>query len=308
MLESQLFTLSDDNPYILGRMEWVTQVPFNGIANFSAGIGGGKIHIFGGQFTGGGQQQTYARYDFTTRTWATSGNISVWAWSGGCYCNSSFWGITGNNGNYVSHVWKLNPSTGSSTNLNNLPDGARGQGRCITLDDKTIFCMGGYMGSTNKPTALNHQYDTTTNVWTRKADMPMALNGHYIGQFNGKIYVFGGWNDPAGTSRLVREYDPVTNTWRTVTEAPIASSWTGGTSWKQFLILCSVENGYIVFHIYDILKDRWYKQMTTVTKRYAFEMLTDDSGIYLVGGVNSSTIGSGDYYQAGRYRDIYRFF
>jgi N-acetylneuraminic acid mutarotase len=76
-------------------------------------------------------------------------------------------------------------------------------------------------------------YDPTTNIWTRKADMPFTIDqyaGHQ-GMIDGKLYVYAGVtvnaDGSAGPHRFFH-YDPATNKWATLTRPSYARR--GGAS------------------------------------------------------------------------------
>lgn len=69
----------------------------------------------------------------------------------------------------------------------------------------------------------NEEYDPGTNAWRRRAPIPTPRGGLGSGVIGGKIQVLGGEGPsatPAGTYRQNEEYDPVTDTWRSLTPMP----------------------------------------------------------------------------------------
>ncbi len=86
-----------------------------------------------------------------------------------------------------------------------------------------VYAIGGRVGGINTVQPDTLEYDPATNVWTRKARMPTARGGIASGLVHDRIIVFGGEGPsgrPEGTYAQVEEYDPATNTWRTLAPMP----------------------------------------------------------------------------------------
>jgi uncharacterized protein (TIGR03437 family) len=83
-----------------------------------------------------------------------------------------------------------------------------------------VYAIGGRAG--NVFTA-NEEFDPATNTWTARAPIPTARGGLASGVLNNRVIVFGGEGEsgtPEGTFRQNEEYDPATNTWRTLAAMP----------------------------------------------------------------------------------------
>jgi N-acetylneuraminic acid mutarotase len=66
------------------------------------------------------------------------------------------------------------------------------------------------------------EYDTATDTWTQKADMPTIRYMLATVAFEGKIYVIGGY--PSGgwvATKTVEMYDPETDTWTSKADMPL---------------------------------------------------------------------------------------
>ncbi|MES2760640.1 MAG: T9SS type A sorting domain-containing protein [Bacteroidota bacterium] len=130
------------------------------------------------------------------------------------------WGLLGS-------VVRINPSTNAFSFIRPFPCSAVG-GR---LPESNLTESGGKLygstrwGGPNTTTSFNgdgiiYEFDPTTNVYTKKYDLPGGINGGYsigyvITANNGKLYgtTYGGTpyqNYPNG-SGIIYEYDPTTN-------------------------------------------------------------------------------------------------
>ena len=120
----------------------------------------------------------------------------------------------------ASNTWTLRKALPEPLN----PNGA------TNINGKIYVAGGQSIGGFSK--AL-YVYDPTTNVWTRKADMPftVAYSAGQQGTISGKLYVYAGVtinpDGSAGPQRFFR-YNPATNTWATLGTPSYAR--TGGTS------------------------------------------------------------------------------
>ena len=84
----------------------------------------------------------------------------------------------------------------------------------VALNGK-IYAIGSYVGG-HSGTASVEEYDPATDRWTPKAPISNAVWGLRAAVVNGRIYVFGGANNPGGNSThfsTVEEYDPAANRW-----------------------------------------------------------------------------------------------
>ena len=95
----------------------------------------------------------------------------------------------------------------------------------------TVYAFGGdkvdHIGPFGNPgpsgaIRIVEAYDPDTNTWTRKADLPNAVESAGAVAIGGTIYVVGGGTSAACASALsfVQVYDPATDTWVSDTDLP----------------------------------------------------------------------------------------
>jgi N-acetylneuraminic acid mutarotase len=97
-----------------------------------------------------------------------------------------------------------------------------------TVFSSEIYVFGGYdrtaiRGEPHKKTV--EMYDTRTNTWTQKRDMPTLRRDFGAGVVGGKIYIIGGsvFDKQSGkqvSTDLVEAYDPLTNRWERHADMP----------------------------------------------------------------------------------------
>ncbi|MBL7943844.1 MAG: hypothetical protein JNM00_13815, partial [Flavobacteriales bacterium] len=145
------------------------------------------------------------------------------------------WGTVSNQN--LEDFWRYDPSTGTWTMVTTFPGPDRSQATVFTIDDK-IYIYGGInddpwdeSSSTRKDL---WEYNTTTNIWTQKADHPSTgKGGCFAWSYNGKGYVGGGKFGTLTYSKEFYEYNPATNVW---TALPQYAGSTGIHKAKAMLI------------------------------------------------------------------------
>ena len=85
----------------------------------------------------------------------------------------------------------------------------------IAVNDK-MYVIGGYGGG--KARGVVYEYDPADDAWTQKTSMPRPAHHQAMAAYQGKIYVFGGY-DLSSTGG----WEPLDNAWA---YDPVADSWT----------------------------------------------------------------------------------
>jgi len=136
------------------------------------------------------------------------GGIYVWGGSYGALNN------TMERYDIASNTWS------SVAPANSAPTPRHNPGHCF-LDGK-LYIFGGSTGVNWGPmTNEAWSYDFATKIWTKLANYPVSLALVSAAAVNGKIYLFGGFTG-TGASSPFHEYDPVANTYRTITHSQYA--------------------------------------------------------------------------------------
>lgn len=98
--------------------------------------------------------------------------------------------------------------------------------QAVALGDKIFvldaFYEGGFPQQTPMPNS--YCYDTKTDIWTKLAEIPAGRRRAGAGGavYNGKLYLVCGitHGHSSGTNAMFDEYDPKTNTWKVLPDAP----------------------------------------------------------------------------------------
>jgi DNA-binding CsgD family transcriptional regulator len=88
-----------------------------------------------------------------------------------------------------------------------------------------IFIPGGRFADGGSSELLEI-YDPRADEWTRGASVPEKLSGYALATFEGKLYLFGGW-DGRSYRNSVYIYDPDEDRWTTGTPMPTARAFAG---------------------------------------------------------------------------------
>ena len=125
-------------------------------------------------------------------------------------------------GTALKTVQVYNPSTNAWTTKASLP-AARPFGNGATHINGTIYVPGGQDANAVITRTL-YAYRISTNTWSTKANMPVFSGCGGSGVISGKLYVFSGCTKtatgPQTAAALLHRYDPVTNVWTTLRNAP----------------------------------------------------------------------------------------
>ena len=103
-----------------------------------------------------------------------------------------------------------------------------------------IYVPGGRV-STGGVTNYLEVYNIREDKWEKGAPLPMALSAYALVAFEGKLYLFGGW-DGGQYLDIVFEYEPEEDIWRQKTSMPTARGYAGAAV---------VENNIYVIGGYD---------------------------------------------------------
>ena len=131
-------------------------------------------------------------------------------------------------GNYNQRdCYAYDPSTDTWDTKASMPAG--GGALSVTVYNGLIYTFG---GSTYSPWAaldLVYAYNPQTNQWnTNLTAMPTPRFAHQTYLVDGKIYAIGGSQGQNTSLATVERYDPVTDTWDTLSNMPFSISWFAG--------------------------------------------------------------------------------
>ncbi len=171
----------------------------------------GKLYLLGAIGTG----DTF-EYDPRTNRWQNLGAMPVPRGASGVAAIGPKIYVAGGlaNGRSVAAFHVFDAGTREWSSLPDMP---------TTRDHLTAQAISGKFyaiaGRAGREFTVNEEFDPATSTWRTRAPIPTARGGLGSGTLNGRIQVFGGEGSsgtPEGTFRQNEEYDPATDTWRTL--------------------------------------------------------------------------------------------
>jgi len=188
----------------------------------------------------------------------------------------------------------------------------------VSLDEK-IYVIGGYHETLAESIDTVEVYDSKTDTWSSVSSLPKKLNHPGAAEYDGKIYVVGGFEYKLPLITYWRAtnylfiYDPVSDQWTRGADMPtprgaLTAEFIGNTLYavggNNFIIsklLSSVFNqiSYPINEAYDPESDTWSKKATMPTPRDHAASAVIDEKLYVIGGRQShlaNTIGNNEVY------------
>jgi N-acetylneuraminic acid mutarotase len=232
--------------------------------------------------------------------------------------NGKIYAIGGlNNDTQLAVNEEYNPVTNTWATRTPMPT-AR-SGFAIAVYQNKIYCIGGTVGDSDNLvsgfTGVNEVYDPVKNTWETKAPMPTPRADLCANVVDGKIYLIGGkeyWGvEPFYHELAVNEvYDPVTNSWSTMSSMPIpafgyASEVVNDTIYviggaREFQEQLGNLTAISANQVFDSTNDTWSNRASlpdTVSHAAACVTsgVTAPKRIYVVGGFDQTNYSNATY-------------
>lgn len=236
----------------------------------------GNLTIVGGLAGGSGAARyptTALRYNLRTKVASELAFGTAFTWSTGLAIGATMFALDGFTSNYNANFYQFALEGALGTTLKaSLSTPLRHSSMAVEYNN-VIYRLGGW-ASTNALTARLDAYNISANSWSAKANMPIACNGHVGCAYNGKIFVFSGWD--AALSRMIpgiQVYDIASNTWSFVDQPLATNAWGSGARYQNYFFYqrANVVDGKIsifrwnlddltrppVEFLFDAVEDRW---------------------------------------------------
>lgn len=205
-------------------------LPGVGIENPAAVSLNGKLYVFGGSTAPfSGAVSSAAVYDPSNNSWTQLANMPTAR--GGATAqamNGLIYVIGGMNaqGASLGIVEVYNPATNSWQSGPSLayvrdnPGSAQLNGKIYVFGGRHREATGTTIQEAMKTVEM---FNPATNTWAEMTPMPTGRRAMSVGVINGKAQVAGGEfnsNSTSGVFEQNEEYDPLSNTWRSITKVP----------------------------------------------------------------------------------------
>ncbi len=163
----------------------------------------------------------------------------------------------------------------------------------VLLGEK-IYVPGGRLTS-GKMTQVLEVFDPRHDQWESKAPLPIAVSGYALAAWEGRLYLFGGW-DGVHILASVYTYDPEQDRWTPRTTMPVARTYAGAaaSNGKVFVIggfdgKHALPSNEVYFPDRDGTNETpWDERTPLQTGRYAMGITSLADIIYLVGGITDN--------------------
>lgn len=199
--------------------------------------------------------------------------------------------------------YKYNSNTKSWTRLKDLPGSfIRAWAFAFAINGKGYIC-GGDTTSAFDVISNVYEYNPLTDDWTKKASLPIPMDGAYACSVGGKGYVFGGFDGKFALSS-VYEYDPLLDKWTRKTDYPGGQAifLAGFVIEDKIYVGMGSSNGMKgskVLYEYNPAKDSWIQKASFIGHS---RQACIGFAIY-----NNGYIGGGEENYSDLYTDFYTY-
>ncbi|QRG68612.1 Kelch repeat-containing protein [Brevibacillus choshinensis] len=180
----------------------------------------------------------------------------------------------------VANHYEYDPATDTYAVKDGSPGGLKSRGSCASLTK--VYSIGGAIGSmSGDERNLIYEYDPTTNIWTSKALMPIAMRGPGVAYnpADRMIYV-------AGDSKLpMYQYDPSKNVWATKAQMAKARSGNGlAAVGGKLLATGGIGDNDYTAELYNPITNSWSPAANMPRNRRWHTSMGIGDNAYLFGG------------------------
>ncbi len=285
----------------------------------SAAVVNGKIYVIGGAGADNKPVASVHVYDPATGTWAARADMpTARALFGASAVGGTIYAIGGTTIGLdkLAVVEAYDTATDTWTRRADMPT-PRNALSTVVVDGK-VYAIGGWgidrpeggWESLDKTAVIPdfstvEVYDSKTDTWATRPDMPTARSHMTVSASGGKIYAIGGGLPPRSrggpaTFSLLEVYDTATNRWASAADLPtprgvLSSSVIDG---RIYVMGGAISSGpgssaqevlrtlrtLSVVEVYDPASGRWTRGRDLATPRGWFSTSTVNGKVYVVGG------------------------
>ncbi len=160
--------------------------------------------------------------------------------------------------------------------------------------DGMIIVPGGRTAG-GQPTTKVEVFDLRLNQWSQAAPLPAARSAYALAEWEGRLYLFGGWDGAQFTNTVFR-YDFGANLWSELTPMPTARGFQGAVAAAGNIFVFGGWDGahaLDVTEVYQPAQEKspngpWSKGKNLPAPRYAFGYAGIASFIYALGGIGAN--------------------
>ncbi len=154
-----------------------------------------------------------------------------------------------------------------------------------------IYVPGGFVENEGPINALE-VFDPQRGVWETRSAMPVALSAYSLVEFEGKLYIFGGW-DGDKYSDIALSYDPQTDTWIELSPLPTPRGYAGGVEAGGTLYVIGGYDGTNALRVSEVyvpqlengVDNPWRQLSPLPDPRYGYGIANVADIIHVIGGI-----------------------
>ncbi len=178
---------------------------------------------------------------------------------------------------------------GTWSTISSMPEARTAVNNATAQVGGAVYVAGGLDGSGAVATSLL-RYDPATDTWEELPDMPEPTWNAIAVEYDGKLYVFGGFRATTGTllpSSRNRIYDPFADEWTDGATMPVPRGGAGVAVVGDLIHVVgglgptSPTNQHLE---YDPVADRWFSGEPMPTARDGLAVTSLNGKLYAIGG------------------------
>jgi DNA-binding CsgD family transcriptional regulator len=153
-----------------------------------------------------------------------------------------------------------------------------------------IYVPGGRLES-GTPTDVLEIYDPREKRWSQGAPLPQAISGYALAPYEGKLFLFGGWNGKEYLSS-VYAFDPEKGAWAAKTPMEKQRAFAGAAVANGRIYVMGGFDGQQALNLNEVYQpgldngsgDPWSDAQPLPERRYGMGITSIAEVIYLIGG------------------------
>jgi DNA-binding CsgD family transcriptional regulator len=157
-----------------------------------------------------------------------------------------------------------------------------------------IYVPGG-LTAVGVPTSTLEVYNPPEDKWQEDTPLPVALSGYALVAFEGRLYVFGGW-DGKNYLNTVYMYDPSRDAWTLRSPMPAPRAYAGAVVSENMIFVIGGYDGKQALAANDVYQPNqddghnypWSKSVPLPEGRYGMAVSSIADIIYVSGGQGST--------------------
>lgn len=273
------------------NINWVSKAPLPlGHHSGSAVTCSGEIYSVGGQKkVGSSWEKSKMLFDFdpAQNNWTQKSDMPTARFNlATAAIDGKIYALGGDS--YLNNNEMYDPTTEVWTSLTPMPTG-RQHVKGTAVGGK-LYIIGG-LEDRSTVSNKNEVYDPQSDTWEEKAPIPTPKHNYATAVFEGKIYIFGGstksGSDIWVKTSSVEVYDPVTDTWQTISTMPTTRFNPGIAVINNSIFIIGGFAGSPVSNRvdrFDPASNTWYEDSPLPQSNVAMGSTVFDEKIYIVGG------------------------